>query len=426
MENNQALIKELRDNIKGDILNDDVSLGMYATDASIYQISPKVIVLPKDKEDVVKAISISYDHKVTILPRGAGTSLAGQTVGSSVVLDFSKYMNEIIELNVEEKWVKVQPGKIRDVLNSELAEHRLHFAPDPATSSRANVGGMVGNNSSGTKSVIYGKTVDHVLEAEVLLADGTELILEELTPEKYDAKASKSDIEGNLYFQFKNIVEQNKDEIENKFPKVMRRVGGYNLDEFIHTDHWNLSKLVTGSEGTLAVTTALKLNLEPLPKHKSVCVVHYEELLEAISSVEMMLKYNPSAVEILDDNVVELSRENLTTKHHTHFIKGNPKAILIVEFYGDDPKDVLDRPERMIQELKDNKIGYAYPLFPDGDSYEDVWVIRKKGLGLMLGIKGEKKPLPFIEDAGIPINVLPTYIDEVLKVCEKYNTKVAM
>ncbi|MFY0628007.1 MAG: FAD-binding protein [Reichenbachiella sp.] len=426
MENNTQLSKELTEGIKGDVLADQVSLGMYSTDASIYQISPKVIVLPKDEEDVMRAISIAYRHKVTILPRGAGTSLAGQTVGASMVLDFSKYMNNIIELNVEERWVKVQPGKIRDVLNGELADHGLHFAPDPATSSRANVGGMVGNNSSGTKSVIYGKTVDHILEAEVVLASGTSLTLRELSAKAYEKVAEKEDEEGNIYSSFKSIVEQNKREIEKRFPKVMRRVGGYNLDEFVTTDNWNLSKLITGSEGTLAVTTSLKLNLEPLPKYKSVCVVHYAELLEAISSVEMMLKYNPSAVEILDDHVVELSRENLTTKHHTHFIEGDPKAILIVEFYGDDPKDVVDRPEKMIQELKKSDFGYAYPLFPDGESYEDVWVIRKKGLGLMLGIKGEKKPLPFIEDAGIPVDVLPTYIDEVLKVCEKYNTKAAM
>ncbi|MFY0654320.1 MAG: FAD-binding protein [Cyclobacteriaceae bacterium] len=421
-----ALITDLKEKLNCGVLSDDATLGMYATDASIYQIRPVAVVLPKIEEDVKIAISIAREHKATILPRGGGTSLAGQTVGDSVILDFSKHMNQVIELNVEEKWVRVQPGKVRDVLNSELAQHGLHFAPDPATSSRANVGGMVGNNSSGTKSIIYGKTVDHVLEAEVVLADGTQMKLEELTPEGYQEKINAGGREGELYSGFRDIVLQNKEEIKERFPKVMRRVGGYNLDEFVYSDNWNLSKIITGSEGTLAVTTALKLNLEPLPKHKSVCVVHYAELLEAISSVEMMLDYNPSAVEILDDTVVNLSRENLTTKHHCHFIDGDPKAILIVEFYGDSKEDVMDRPTKMIQQLKDEGYGYAYPLYPDGESYEDVWVIRKKGLGLMLGIKGEKKPLPFIEDAGIPVEVLPTYIDEVLQICEKHNTKVSM
>ena len=206
----------------------------------------------------------------------------------------------------------------------------------------------------------------------------------------------------------------------------MRRVGGYNLDEFVQTDQWNLSKLVCGSEGTLATTLELKLKLVALPKHKSVCVVHFSEVLEAISAVEGMLKYTPSAVEILDKTVVDLSRSNLTTKHHCHFLEGDPAAILIVEFYGDTLEDVLDRPRNMIAELKAKGFGYAYPLFPEGKAYNDVWVIRKKGLGLMLGLKGNKKPLAFIEDAAIPSEHLPEYIERVLKVCEKHQTKAAM
>ncbi|WP_020528624.1 FAD-binding and (Fe-S)-binding domain-containing protein [Flexithrix dorotheae] len=416
----------LKENIKGEVLTDNYTLGMYSTDASIYQIKPKVVVTPKDEEDVKTAIKLAGKFQVTILPRGGGTSLAGQTVGQSMVLDFSKYMNKIIEFNEKEQWVRVQPGLVRDELNDFLSAYNLHFAPDPATSSRANVGGMVGNNSSGTKSILYGKTVDHVLEANVLLADGEQLELKALSPQAYAEKCTLNTSEGRIYSGFKTLIEENKTEIEKRFPKVMRRVGGYNLDEFIHTDQWNLAKLITGSEGTLAVTLDLKLNLVPLPKHKSVCVVHYQELLEAIGSVESMLKYQPSAIEILDKTVVDMSRENITTKRSCHFIEGNPKAILIVEFYGDSPEDVMERPENMIRELKEKQIGYAYPLFPDGPDYEDVWVVRKKGLGLMLGIRGEKKPLPFIEDAGIPVKVLPEYIDRVLKVCEKHHTKVAM
>ncbi|MEM8968659.1 MAG: FAD-linked oxidase C-terminal domain-containing protein, partial [Bacteroidota bacterium] len=300
------------------------------------------------------------------------------------------------------------------------------FAPDPATSSRANVGGMVGNNSSGTKSILYGKTVDHVLEAQVLLADGTKLCLKELNPEEYQKKITQEDREGEVYQRFQKIVENNEGEVEQRFPKVMRRVGGYNLDEFTNTDHWNLSKLVCGSEGTLATILELKLNLEPLPTFKSVCVVHFAKVLEAIQAVEPMLQYNPAAVEILDSTVVELSRSNLTTQRSCHFIEGHPAAILIVEFYSEDAQEVLERPQRMIEELKQLGIGYAYPLFPEGKDYDDVWLIRKKGLGLMLGIKGNKKPLPFIEDAGIPTPVLPEYIDRVLKICKKHQTEVAM
>jgi len=416
----------LNRDIKGDVLVDAYSLGMYATDASIYQIKPIAIVVPKDSDDVKKAIAAAYSHKVTILPRGAGTSLAGQTVGKSMILDFSKYMNAILEINETEKWVRVQPGMARDDLNDVLKAYGLHFAPDPATSSRANVGGMVGNNSSGTKSILYGKTVDHILEASVILADGTEMYLAKCSPEEYSEKALQKNKEGEIYASFQKLIAGNVQEIKDRFPKVMRRVGGYNLDEFVNTDQWNLCKLICGSEGTLATSLELKLNLVDLPKHKSVCVVHFSGVLEAISSVETMFPFMPSAVEILDSTVIGLSRENLTTKHHCHFIEGAPAAIMIVEFYGDTPEEVLKRPEKMIAQLKAKNFGYAYPLFPEGEAYEDVWVIRKKGLGLMLGIKGNKKPLAFIEDAGIPSKHLPQYIDEVLKVCAKHGTEAAM
>lgn len=419
-------ISDLKLNVSGAVLADRTSLGLYSTDASVYQIEPIVIVLPKDTNDVHAAIKIARDHNVTILPRGGGTSLAGQTVGKSMILDFSKYMNQVLELNVTEKWVRVQPGLVRDELNAILKEHRLHFAPDPATSSRANVGGMIGNNSSGTKSILYGKTVDHVLSMDVILADGSNLHLENLTKEEVKSKATEHSREGNIYKEFSNIVADNAEEIEKRFPKVMRRVQGYNLDEFINTEHWNLSKIICGSEGTLAAITEVKLNLEPLPNYKSICVVHFNDLKNAIEAVNEMLPYSPSAIEILDSTVVQMSRENLTTRRHSHFIEGNPVAIQIVEFYGDTYEDVMDRPKRMIEHLKSLNMGYAYPLFPEGAAYEDVWVIRKKGLGLMLGVKGNKKPLAFIEDSGIPTDVLPEYIERVLQVCKDNKTEAAM
>ena len=422
----RLFISDLKLNVRGEVLSDRTSLGLYATDASVYQIEPVVIVLPKDTDDVQAAIKIAGDHNVTILPRGGGTSLAGQTVGKSMILDFSKYMNHVLELNIEEKWVRVQPGLVRDELNTELKEHRLHFAPDPATSSRANVGGMIGNNSSGTKSILYGKTVDHILELDIILADGTNLHLENLTKEAVDSKANSDSREGNIYKEFSNIISKNAEEIEKRFPKVMRRVQGYNLDEFINTDNWNLSKIICGSEGTLAAITEVKLNLEPLPKFKSICVVHFSHLKQSIEAVNEMLPFDPSAIEILDSTVIQMSRENLTTRRHSHFIEGNPVSIQIVEFYGDTYEDVMDRPTRMIEHLKTLKMGYAYPLFPEGESYEDVWVIRKKGLGLMLGVKGSKKPLPFIEDSGIPTDVLPEYIERVLNICKENKTDAAM
>ncbi len=424
--NNNLLLRDLQLHVKGDLLIDQASLGIYATDASIYQIQPIAVVLPKDETDVLNTVKIANDHKVSILPRGGGTSLAGQTVGHSVILDFSKHMNEVLEFNETERWVRVQPGMVRDELNAFLQPYGLIFAPDPATSSRANIGGMIGNNSSGTKSILYGKTVDHIMELKVVLADGTILQLNELDKQEYEQKKQLQNREGAIYRKFEEIIHTNETEIHARFPKVMRRVQGYNLDEFAGKDHWNLSKIICGSEGTLATILEAKLNLEALPKYRSVCVVHFSEVLDAIRAVNVMLPFQPSAIEILDHTVVALSRKNLTTRRHAQFIEGHPAAIQIVDFYGDTREEVMDRPRQMIARLKATGLGYAYPLFPEGKDYDDVWTIRKKGLGLMLGLKGEKKPLAFIEDAGIPTEVLPEYIDKVLKICQKHDTQAAM
>ena len=426
MSDKLAFIHQLRDQVSGEVLDDSYSLGMYATDASVYRITPEVIVLPKSEVDVKVALKLAQQYGLTVLPRGGGTSLAGQTVGKSMVLDFSKYLNQIIEINAEEKWAWVQPGIARDDLNAILKAYNLHFAPDPATSSRANVGGMIGNNSSGTKSILYGKTVDHVLELEVLLADGTELHLKPLSEKEYQLIAQQDDKQGVLYQEFKTLIQENREEIKSRFPKVMRRVGGYNLDEFIDTDTWNLSKLFCGSEGTLGLTLKAKINLELLPAFKSVCVAHFKEVLEAIQAVKVMLPFRPAAIEILDHTVVSLSKQNLETQPKTHFIEGEPAAILIVEFYDEQEVAVMQRPQQMVEKLREVGLGYSYPLFPEGPAYEDVWAIRKKGLGLMLGIKGNKKPLPFIEDAGIPTEVLPEYIEKALQVCSDNQTEVAM
>lgn len=426
MSINNSISDELKADLQGEVLVDDYSRGMYATDASIYQIKPVAVILPKNESDVKKAIEVARKNGIKILPRGGGTSLAGQTVGEALVMDFSKYMNKIMEINEHEKWARVQPGLVRDELNEVLTDYNLHFAPDPATSSRANIGGMIGNNSSGTKSVLYGKTIDHVLELKVLLADGTVMWLKELSREHIQQKAQDNSREVEIYRTFSDIIQHNEELIEKRFPKVMRRVGGYSFDEFIHTDHWNLSKIITGSEGTLATILEAKINLEPLPACKSVAVVHFSELSEALKSVKIMLNYQPAAIEILDDVVLTLSRRNLITKRHCHFLVGDPAAVLITEFYGDTPEEVRKRSQKMIDDLKDKGLGYAYPLFPEGEEYDDVWTVRKKGLGLMLGMSGNKKPLPFIEDVAVPVEVLPVYIEEVGNICKKYNTEVSM
>jgi FAD/FMN-containing dehydrogenase/Fe-S oxidoreductase len=386
-------------------------------------------VVPRDEADVLAAVETAGKYKVNILPRGSGTSLGGQCVASAMVIDFRKYMNKTLELNVQERWVRVQPGVVLDELNAALAEHGLFFAPDPATSSRATIGGMMGNNSSGTKSIIYGITSDHALESRVLLSDGTILELKELSAQEYDRCAASGNggaRAAQIHSEFKKIIEDNQVEIEKRFPKIMRRVQGYNLDSFINTDRWNLTHLMVGSEGTLGIFLDAKLNLELLPKCTALCTIHFDELLEAIQAVGAILKHDPCAVEILNSDTVVLGRKNLSVAPLCAFIEGDPAAILIVEFFADTAEQAKQRAEALAAEFRNQELGYAWPVIAEPAEQAKVWAIRKKALGLLLGLKGPRKPIPFVEDACVPIEVQPEYIDQVSKFCKQRDVPVAM
>ena len=424
-----ALAKDLSKTVRGEIAFDEVSRGLYATDASVYQIMPAGVVLPRDADDVRAAVRAAARHNVSILPRGGGTSLGGQAVGQSLVVDFSKYMNRVLELNVEQRWVRVQPGLVLDDLNAVLAPHGLHFAPDPATASRATIGGMIGNNSAGTKSIIYGLTRDHVLATTVLLADGEVLEFTELSPAEYDRRIRDdhgNPREAEILSGVKRVIDANREEIEKRYPKVMRCVQGYNLQSFCNTDRWNLSKLMTGCEGTLGLVLEAKLNLEPLPACKTICVAHFADLLQAIRAVEPILQHGPSAVEIMDADVIVMARKNLNLAPLCGFVQGDPAAVLIVEFFGDTPEEVAGKAEALVSDLRGRPLGYAWPVLPEPSAQADVWAVRKSGLGLMLGIKGDRKPLPFIEDCCVPIEFLPEYIEQILGFCQSRDVPVAM
>ncbi|HDY65192.1 MAG TPA: FAD-binding oxidoreductase [Phycisphaerae bacterium] len=421
--------QQLRRCVRGDVSFDEVVLGIYSTDASMYQITPTGVFLPCDEEDVLVGINVAAEHGVSILPRGSATSLGGQAAGPGLIVDFTKYMNKILELNVQQRWVRVQPGIVLDELNSALTPHGLHFAPDPATSSRATIGGIIGNNSSGTKSIIYGITRDHVLETSVALSDGTVLELKELSGEEYESRSQGGNgntREAEIFSGFKQIIESNRNEIAKRFPKVMRRVQGYNLDSFINTDRWNLSELMVGSEGTLGVFLEAKLNLEPLPKNKILCVVHFAELLDAIRTVAPILEHGPSAIEIIDSDVIIMARKNLNVAPLCGFLQGDPAAVLIVEFFGDSNDEVTRKAESFATDLEKRQLGYAWPIIVEPSEQAKVWAVRKNGLGLMLGKKGKRKPTAFIEDSCVPIEVLPEYIRRVLEFCKTRGVPVAM
>lgn len=425
-ENLGAFERTLRSEIRGEVSFDEVTLGIYATDASIHQIMPVAVVWPRDEADVQAAVETAARFEVSILPRGAGTSLGGQAVGASMVLDFSKYMNRVLELNVAERWVRVQPGLVLDELNAQLAPHGLFFAPDPATGNRATIGGMMGNNASGSKSILYGKTSDHVLAARILLADGSVLDLEERSRQEFDSPGGQPSREAGIRTQFKQIIEANAETIEARFPKVMRRVSGYALDTFVGTDRWNLLKLLIGSEGTLGIFLEATLHLEALPRHQSLCVVHFAQLLEAIRTVEPILGHQPSAVELVDADVLTRARRNLSLAPLCRFIEGQPEAILVVEFFGETPGEAEQKCQTLAKDLADRNIGYAWPVIAEPREQAKVWAVRKNGLGLVLGIKGDRKPIAFIEDACIPIEAWPEYVDHIVRFCNERDVPVVM
>ena len=417
-----AFIEELKKDIEGDVYDDPVVLGMYSTDASVYQIMPVAVVCPKHEQDVVNTLRISRTYKIPILARGGGTSLAGQAVAEAIVLDFSKYMNSILLL--QDKTVVVQPGVIRHQLNNFLKPKGLEFAPDPATSSRATIGGMIANNSSGTKSIIYGKTSDHVLELKMLLANGDIIHTRALTAEELQNKLQSQDPDRDYYRQLMNITLPLEKTIRARYPKTMRRVGGYAFDDFLSAGCGNLNPILIGSEGTLGIILEAKLKLVDLPQYKGVSVVQFVKAQDAIKAVTTMVQYNPSAVEVLSRMLLGYSRKNIETAPMCGFLNGDPESIQIIEFYGDDPDEIKNRAERMHLELQQKGFGYAFDYYPEGKVYHDIWGIRERGLGLMLGEPTDKRGVPIIEDAAIPLEHLDAFIADVVTICNRRGIEV--
>jgi FAD/FMN-containing dehydrogenase/Fe-S oxidoreductase len=413
--------------IDGEIHTDDLSLSLYSTDASLYQKKPLIVVVPKTESDVRKTLKAAYDHKIPVLSRGSATSLAGQTVNTGIVIDYSKYFNNIISINEHEQYALVQPGVIRDQLNRAVAKFGLHFGPDPATSSRASFGGMIANNSSGTKSILYGKTSDHVIALKIMTTTGAIFTLNTKSESEYDKVCQQEDEEGRIYKAMRHIIFDNIEEIKVKYPKVMRRVGGYALDAFAYSDQWNLANVIIGSEGTLAQILEAKIKLTPLPKFNNMVIVHYNDRLQGIASVKDMIKFGPAAIEMLDFNVLAGSKTNtLTKKYYDSIIEGDPQAVMTVEFYGDTQEEIDLKANALVLQLQSVPSAYAYPITNDKSKIKDALDLRKDGLGLIMGKPGIRKPLPFVEDAAIPLEYLADYIGEVEDFCKKHDSDIVL
>ena len=412
----------LKKRIDGDLHFDKYSRLLYSTDASIYQIEPIGVVVPRHKGDVEAAIEVARRLGVSILSRGGGTSLAGQAVGHSIVLDFSKYMRDVLEVNQEELWCRVQPGLVQDELNAYVRAQGLQFGPDTSTSNRATIGGMVGNNSSGAHSLTYGKTLDHVIELTVLLADGSEVVLKDLAPEVVEGKSKANTIEGHAYREVSRLAQQHKSEIVARYPKIMRRVSGYNLDEFVKPQPFNLSRMIVGSEGTLAAIVEAKMRLVPKPKWTAMDVIHFNDDIDALECAQIILTTKPYAMESTDKMILNLARGNIEQSRKLGFVKGTPDSLLMVEYAGETEAEVRAQVETLEELRKREKIGYAATLAFKPDEVKSIWGVRKAGLGLLLGMKGDKKPIAFVEDTAVAPAKLPEFIKRFREIVTRHDT----
>jgi FAD/FMN-containing dehydrogenase/Fe-S oxidoreductase len=411
-----ALLKYLRENVDGEVRFDAAARQLYSTDASIYQIEPLGVVLPRTTAGLHAAVQIALEMHVPVVPRGGGTSLSGQSIGAGLVLDCSKYLNRILDVDPAGRTVRLQPGVILDQLNRAVAPHGLQFGPDVATASRANLGGMIGNNSAGSHSIVHGKTIDHVRRLDVILSDGSRAALGPLTTDQWQRLEDRSFL-GSIYRGVRTAVEAAAPEIARRFPRILRRVSGYNLDVIAEVlgsakpqAAAGLHHLVVGCEGTLAVVAEAELQLVPRPRAVGLLVPQFDSLSAAMDALGTCLEFAPSAVELLDQLLLELARANRSLRDAVAPLAGTPQALLMVEFSGDEPAEVRDRIDRLGRRLRGTS-GLVAALPADEPAVRDpLWGLRNAAVPLLLGLPGDRKPVTFIEDTAVAPERLPAFV----------------
>lgn len=412
-----ALVRDLSQQIEGDVRFDDVSRMLYSTDASNYQIEPVGVVCPKHADDIVAIHALASKYAVPLLPRGGGTSLAGQTVGRALVLDLSRYLNHVLNINPEARTATVQPGVILAHLNAQLAPLGLMFGPDPASGDRATIGGSLGNNATGTHSILYGMFGDHVRTVEVVLADGTRLVLGEDAP----AHPQRTHLEDRV----RRILRENAAEIAARYPKTWRNVAGYPLNT-LNPDHLNLAHLFAGAEGTLGTVVAVTLNLVPHPNRTRMALLHFADLRAALESVPAILETEPAAIELIDRLLLDMTRTHPDYRKLLTFVAGDPAAILVVEYYGDTDAELEARTDRLRARVAQTAYRGSITLAVTAQEIANVTKVRKAGVGLLMSMRGELKPVPFIEDAAVPVEYLPDYITGIQQLVAAHDTQAAI
>ncbi len=432
-----GLQRDLEARLDGEVRFDAISRALYSTDASVYQIKPLGVAIVRSRDDILAAIACARAHGVSITARGGGTSQAGQAIGAGLQLDTSRYFNRLLEVNVDERWARVEPGIVLDELNAQLAQHRLRFAPDISTASRATIGGMISNNSSGVRSVRYGKTINHVLDLHVALADESVAHLRPLHSEQLDAACAEQTREGDCYRTVRRLAARHAEEIDRRYPKILRRVGGYNLDAFVRAgdgsgangagsydaDPFNLSKLIVGSEGTLGLIVEARLNLVPLPKAKAVLTIEYGDLLDALGDTPAILEHDPSAVEVMDHSILDHARENPALDAMRRAVMSDDcGALLCVELYDEDAAALRPRLDRLEAAVRARGRASQTTRATAPADQARIWKLRESSLGLSMAMKGDAKSISFVEDTAVAPERLRDFIERFLAIVRKHGT----
>ena len=426
----QDPLNELQGIFKGEINQDIIHRTIYSTDASVYKEMPLAVVFPKDEQDIIELVKFAGTKKLSLIPRTAGTSLAGQVVGGGIVVDVSRHLTSIIEINAPERYVWVEPGVNLEELNKVLAEHGLLFGPETSTANRCMIGGMLGNNACGLHSLKYGSTRDHTLAVRGVLSDGSLATFEELDQDEVKLRSAGPNLENRIYRELLQLLEPKdlQEEIRREYPDpgIPRRNTGYAIDLLLDMQPFiadggllNLAKLLGGSEGTLVFSTQIKLNLVPLPPpFKAVVCAHFSAIQETLLANLEALKAGPTAVELMDHHILECTKANREQQANRFFVEGNPKTILIIEFAENSAELLQERIDQAIGFMKAQKLGYAYPVVY-GEEINKVWNLRKAGLGLLSNEPGDSKSVTVIEDTAVHVKDLPAYIAEIEAVFEK-------
>jgi FAD/FMN-containing dehydrogenase/Fe-S oxidoreductase len=422
---------------RAEVYFDQGMRGLYATDASLYQIEPLGVVVPKTSADLLGTVAIAADEKVPILPRGAATSLSGQTVGPAIIIDFSKYLNRIGIVDRNAMTVRVEPGVVLDQLNDHLKPLGLMFGPDVSTSDRATIGGMIGNNSAGARSLRYGKTVDHVHSVDVILADGTTATLGPVSEAELEQLTSRDDVIGRIHRVVRDTVAEHTPAIRARFPHILRRVSGYNLDEFVpglpvrpvgwHDEPWqfNLAKLIVGSEGTLAVAAAAQLKLVPMPKAQGLVVMSFATIPGALDRLAEIIDTGPVAVEMLDRMILDLAALNPLFAQYLNFTEGRPAAVLAAQFYTDSADELAERARDLAGRFQGRAGVLGVRTRLTDAAKDDFWKVRKAGFSLLMGMVGDAKPIAFVEDTAVDPQRLPAFYDRFRQIVERHGVTAA-